>query len=186
MGKEVDAFLMRKWEYAFRVFFDVNRNGTLEWDDFQLLIEIIGEARGPMSDEYLSAKLALNEIWHKLTAAIGLKHDDKVTEEDWMAMWKKSLNGSTPDWQKLYLEYMFQLLDASGDKLVDQSEYIQVMGYFDISRSEATACFDKFALNEQGELVMAITYEKFVTLWEEYFTSTDMNSTGNYLLGFID
>ena len=33
-----------------------------------------------------------------------------------------------------------------GDKLVDQSEYLQVMGYFDISRSEAIACFDKFAL----------------------------------------
>lgn len=56
---------------------DVNRNGTLEWDDFQLLIEIIGDSRGQGSEEYLSAKLVLNEIWHKLISAIG-KHDDKV------------------------------------------------------------------------------------------------------------
>lgn len=57
---------------------DVNRNGTLEWDDFQLLIEIVGEARGLKSDEYISTKLVLSEIWHKLTDAIGLNHEDSV------------------------------------------------------------------------------------------------------------
>ena len=60
---------------------DVNRNGTLEWDDFQRLITIIGDTRGVKSDEYVSAKLALPEIWHRLTEATGIPENGKVDQK---------------------------------------------------------------------------------------------------------
>ena len=31
-----------------------------------------------------------------------------------------------------------------GDKLVDQAEYVQVLGFFGVSEENALKCFDKF------------------------------------------
>ncbi|VDP08095.1 unnamed protein product [Heligmosomoides polygyrus] len=62
-------------------------------------------------------------------------------------MWAEShTGGKEPAWQKAYLDYMFRLFDASGDKLVDLSEYVEVLGYFSIPREDAITCFDRFAV----------------------------------------
>uniref|UniRef100_A0A914SC73 EF-hand domain-containing protein n=1 Tax=Parascaris equorum TaxID=6256 RepID=A0A914SC73_PAREQ len=90
-------------------------------------------------------------------------------------MWQRTLTGEDPYWQKNYLEYMFQLFDASGDQLIDLAEYIEVLSYFNIGRMEAMP---------DGSQKMAIDYTKFCSLWDEYFHSKDLNAAGNYLLGY--
>ena len=37
---KLDPFLIRKWTHAFYVFFDLNRSGALDWQDFEDLIEV--------------------------------------------------------------------------------------------------------------------------------------------------
>ena len=86
-----------------------------------------------------------------------------------------------------------------GDRLIDQSEYIQVLGYFDIDRAEAVDAFDKFAKvpyfwfqaktmqfeNEEGHQLLAIDEKKFLECWDIYFHSKDIDAAGNYLFGYI-
>ncbi|VDM71101.1 unnamed protein product [Strongylus vulgaris] len=99
-------------------------------------------------------------------------------------MWAKSLSAAKePAWQKAYLDYMFRLLDASGDELVDLAEYVEVLGYFSIPRADAVACFDKFAVNSSGVHFNSIDHKKFNHLWQQYFHSTDIFDEGNHLLG---
>ncbi|KAK6043558.1 hypothetical protein COOONC_18937 [Cooperia oncophora] len=72
-------------------------------------------------------------------------------------MWAESLKDEKePAWQKAYLDYMFRLFDASGDKLTPS-----------------------------GSLFNAIDYDTFVNLWKQYFHSTDTNDVGNSLLGTV-
>ncbi|KHN74467.1 Spectrin alpha chain [Toxocara canis] len=333
----IDPFLLRKWEHAFVTFFDVNHNGVLEWEDFQLLIEVIKAMRGADSDVYRTADVALKEIWNRLieeTHIVSSDHaineryekvrhmadvrreklnkaitvhqfirdiDDEeswikekkllVSSDDygrdltgvqnlrkkhrrldnelashepqmqlvrekglellqssdvcvpeirqrmaaleeswdqirnitgqrgkkptlaqskmccyfrlirttrshqslkpqisllnWIAMWQRTLNGEETLWQKHYLEYMFKLIDASGDKLIDLAEYMEVLSYYNIGRMEAVTCFDKIAKTPEGSQKMAINYSEFCSLWDEYFNSTDLNASGNYLLGYV-
>uniref|UniRef100_A0A915APT9 EF-hand domain-containing protein n=1 Tax=Parascaris univalens TaxID=6257 RepID=A0A915APT9_PARUN len=175
---EIDPFLIRKWHHAFVTFFDVNHNGVLEWGDYRLLTEIIKAMRGENSDEYKSANIALKEIWDRLLEETHPNKDGNVSLVNWIAMWQRTLTGEDPYWQKNYLEYMFQLFDASGDQLIDLAEYIEVLSYFNIGRMEAVNCFDKFAKMPDGSQKMAIDYTKFCSLWDEYFHSKDLNAAG--------
>jgi hypothetical protein len=38
--KNVDSFLLKKWDHAFNVFFDMNKDGVLEWEDFEILVSV--------------------------------------------------------------------------------------------------------------------------------------------------
>ena len=70
-------------------------------------------------------------------------------------MWYTSMSdNSDQSWQKLYLDYMFRLLDISADNMIDLSEYIEVMAYYGIDRRHATWAFDKFALVERMKVVL--------------------------------
>ncbi|KAK6737140.1 hypothetical protein RB195_019685 [Necator americanus] len=181
---DVEPFLVRKWHYAFYTFFDLIGNNVIEWRDFQQLIDAIGSVRGASSEDHIAATLCLTDVWHLMCDTMHKEYSDKITLIDWIGMWADSLTAEKePAWQKAYLDYMFRLLDASGDKLVDLSEYIEVLGYFNIQREDAIACFDKFAVNPDGGQSNSIDYKRFVMLWQQYFRSTDINDPGNHLLG---
>uniref|UniRef100_A0A1I7T4T3 EF-hand domain-containing protein n=2 Tax=Caenorhabditis tropicalis TaxID=1561998 RepID=A0A1I7T4T3_9PELO len=177
-------FIESKWKHAFTTFFDLDRNGLIEWKDFKDLIEVIGEVRGRRSDFFLTARLCLPDIWQKMTEAIGKEEEDIITLSDWIQLCESSRKSvREPAWQKAYVEYMFKLLDESGDHLVDQAEYVQVLGYFGVNRKDANHCFDQFAFNHQGQLIHAIDKKKFHVLWKQFFHSEDPASPGNWLLG---
>ncbi|CAI4221423.1 unnamed protein product [Auanema sp. JU1783] len=184
--EDPNDFLQAKWKHAFYIFFDLNYNDFIDWNDFVTLMNLIELARGKHSDEYLTAKFCLTEVWDSMTEALDMQHDDKICLTDWISMWTKSMTLSkAPAWQKAYVEYIFKLLDASGDKLVDQAEYVQVLGYFGVPKTTALWCFDKFAIDDTGHPVHSIDYRRFLQLWKEFFTSTDVNARGNFLLGEI-
>ncbi|KAE9418274.1 hypothetical protein Angca_005900, partial [Angiostrongylus cantonensis] len=181
---QIERFLIRKWQYAFRTFFDLTGNNVIEWRDFQALIDAIGAVRGVDGEDHLAARLSLTHVWQAMTATVHKDTTDKITLVDWIRMWADSLTAEKePAWQKAYLDYMFHLLDASGDQLVDLAEYIEVLGYFSIPREEAISCFDKFAVNSAGGQCNSIDHKRFVDLWQQYFWSNDVNDVGNYLLG---
>uniref|UniRef100_A0A7I4Y849 EF-hand domain-containing protein n=1 Tax=Haemonchus contortus TaxID=6289 RepID=A0A7I4Y849_HAECO len=186
MFPNINAFLIRKWTYAFYTFFDLIGNNVIEWQDFQRLIDAIGLVRGEGGEAHKVALVSLTKVWKSMTEAMKKDVKDQITLLDWIGMWAESLKDERePSWQKAYLDYMFRLLDASGDKLVDLSEYIEVLGYFGISREEAIECFDKFAVGPDGSQSNAIDYQTFVELWRQYFHSLDINEVGNKLLGIF-
>ncbi|KIH44364.1 hypothetical protein ANCDUO_25611 [Ancylostoma duodenale] len=76
-------------------------------------------------------------------------------------MWANSLTAEKePAWQKAYLDYMFRLLDASGKRPAGRP-----------------------LRNPAGGQFNSIDYKRFLSLWQQYFRSTDINDVGNHLLG---
>ncbi|CAJ0607179.1 unnamed protein product [Cylicocyclus nassatus] len=184
MFPDIEPFLIRKWHYAFYTFFDLTGDEVIEWNDFEQLIEAIGSVRGMGGEEHIAARIRLGEIWHSMCNELDKDYHDKITMVDWIGMWAKSWSAAKePAWQKAYLDYMFHLLDASGDQLVDLAEYVEVLGYFSIPREDAVACFDRFAVNSKGTHFNSIDLKKFSELWQQYFHSTNINDDGNHLLG---
>ncbi|WKX94599.1 hypothetical protein Q1695_011685 [Nippostrongylus brasiliensis] len=184
MFPNIEPFLIRKWHYAFFTFFDLTGNNVIEWRDFQTLIDAIGAVRGVGGADHTAAQHSLTDVWRSMTDTIHKDVQEKITLVDWIGMWADSLTAEKePEWQKSYLAYMFRLLDASGDELVDLSEYVEVLGYFSIPREEAISCFDKFATDLEGGQFNSIDYKRFEKLWQQYFRSTDINDVGNHLLG---
>uniref|UniRef100_A0A914UZ17 EF-hand domain-containing protein n=1 Tax=Plectus sambesii TaxID=2011161 RepID=A0A914UZ17_9BILA len=146
----VDSFLEKKWKHAFQVFFDTNKSESLEKQDFDMLAEKIKQQRGEDSKAYRTAKASVDRIWKAAAAAatetdIVLKF--QVSIDEWIAMWSALvLQAKTADdWQNAYIDYMFTLLDASGDDKIDKNEYVQVMKLYGVGTNEAGSAFDKFA-----------------------------------------
>lgn len=186
MFPNIEPFLIRKWHYAFYTFFDLTGNNVIEWRDFQTLIDAIGAVRGEDGEEHTAARHSLTDVWHSMTETMKKDVNDKITLVDWIGMWAEShTGGKEPAWQKAYLDYMFRLFDASGDELVDLSEYVEVLGYFSIPREDAITCFDRFAVSPAGAQFNSIDYGRFMNLWHQYFRSTDINDVGNHLLGTV-
>nr|CAH7752055.1 unnamed protein product [Callosobruchus chinensis] len=64
---------------------------------------------------------------------------------------------SALEWQNQYLRFMFELEDASGDGSIDIDEFTS-------------------GKNE-------VSYEQFVDLWQQFFTSENPADPGNYIFG---
>jgi Ca2+-binding EF-hand superfamily protein len=185
--KNVDSFLLKKWDHAFAVFFDMNKDGVLEWEDFEILVSAIKHSRGEDSEDYRRALVAMKEIWQKLLSASDVDGDNKVSVDEWKHMWYTSMgNDDDLAWQQLYLDYVFRLFDTSADGVIDLSEFIESMAYYGIDKRHATWAFDKFAFGPKGQRVHAITRQQFNVLWKEYFQSLDVTKPGNYLFGDIN
>lgn len=39
-AKKVDEFLVKKWDRVFYTFFDLDKGGTINWKDFEILFEV--------------------------------------------------------------------------------------------------------------------------------------------------
>ncbi|MFH4983085.1 hypothetical protein AB6A40_009794 [Gnathostoma spinigerum] len=75
---EIDPFLRRKWQHAFANFFDLNKNGVVEWEDLCLLKTVIAKSRGEDSREFRKAETHLSRIWDKLVEATRVDRAENV------------------------------------------------------------------------------------------------------------
>jgi len=185
-----NPFLQRKWDRVFYTFFDLNKNGSIDYNDFEVLFANIAELRGEQSTEYKIAVDAMMSVWKGLLSAakgIDLSHepppDVTVSIEEWRKIWSEYNPRHMPIWQWEYLKYMFFLLDTSGDKYIDVHEYVDVMKIYKIEKDDATTAFTRFAVDAQGKKQEKIDYGDFLRLWNEYFMGKDEWIPGNYIFG---
>jgi len=185
---KVDPFLKDKWERAFYTFFDTNRSKALEWDDFEDIIKRIKTLRGADNPIYKVAEDALHKVWNGMLKNAGKSSGQVITMDEWISMWTTNLK--TPEaisgWQTDYLDYMFKLLDSSGDDLIDRGEYMDVMKSFDVPESNAGKAFDQFAFDDKGKPITGVNKQGFLKLWIEYFSSTDKKAHGNVVFGLME
>ncbi|RCN45554.1 hypothetical protein ANCCAN_08389 [Ancylostoma caninum] len=188
MFPDIEPFLIRKWHYAFYTFFDIIGNDVIEWRDFQQLIDAIGAVRGVGGEDHIAARISLTDVWHSMCETMNKDYKEKEEHLKLRISSKESA-----DWERehghqvLELEVLemviAKIFACPRDQLVDLSEYVEVLGYFSIPREDAIACFDKFAVNPEGGQFNSIDYKTFLSLWRQYFHSTDINDAGNHLLG---
>jgi len=186
----VDAFLKKKWDRVFYTFFDTNKNKVIDWNDFELVFTKIKELRGEDSTEYKIVEDAMGMVWRGLLEeAKGIdmlkdvSTDTVVSIDEWDKMWEKFNPKRLHIWQWEYLKYMFFLIDTSGDKFIDKTEYAQVMTMYGLDKAAAEKAFMKFAVDENNKKIEKINYGQFVRLFNEYFASPDKTKPGSFLFG---
>lgn len=82
------------------------------------------------------------------------------------------------DWQNKYMNFMFDLEDASTDGSIDVAEFALVCSSYGLEKKECEEAFAKMAKGNAE-----VTREQFAALWEEYFKSEDPSAPGNFIFG---
>lgn len=174
----VSEFRKKKLNFIFDTFFDVNKDGSIERDDFELAVEKIAKLRGftkgdsnynDLSDRFI-------QIWVKLQQTADSDGDNEVSRDEWVKLWETSVN---EEWKILYMEFMFRLQDTSEDGVIEVDEFSQVCVAFGVPPEDCKQAFDK--LSKNGTATVNFTY--YSEMWKEYFTSDDENAPGNCIFG---
>jgi hypothetical protein len=193
MPVRVDDFVKKKWNRVFDTFFDLNKGGTIDWEDFKILFEKVKDMRGAESNEYKIAQDAMLTVWKGLLSeAKGLAMTDEIPQDieisrdEWYKIWTHYDPKKMSIWQWEYLKFMFFLLDSSADKFVDVDEYSEVMKIYGVEPKESKLAFSCFALTKDGKKLDKIDYGIFVQLWNEFFASNDPNDRGAWLFGIVE
>merc|ERR550539_819288 len=84
-----------------------------------------------------------------------------------------------PKWLYKYLLFRFNLLDRTGDGVIDHEEFEYVLSEFGVSERMARQAFTIFTQNNTVDL----DFDYFVNLFEEYYLSDDPSDLGNFING---
>ncbi|KAG5872897.1 hypothetical protein JTB14_026363 [Gonioctena quinquepunctata] len=124
-----------------------------------------------------SQALPISEI---PSCKVHMMSDINVSVEEWASMWNEY--SKNPDnaleWQTQYLRFMFDLEDASGDGSIDVEEFTSVCSCYGLDPSECKQAFQKMAEGKKD-----VTYDQFVALWKQFFTSENSSDPGNFIFG---
>nr|CAD7401635.1 unnamed protein product [Timema poppensis] len=179
----ISDFRKKKLLYVFNVFFDVNQSGTIEKKDFELAIEKICRMRGWAAGDprYEETRNILLKIWDGLRQRADANKDGQVSHEEWCTMWDDYAKNTDNalDWQQRYMNFMFDLEDASGDGCIDEDEFTTVCSSYGLTREECQKAFVKFSSNKS----VKVTRDVFAELWKQYFSSENPQAPGNFIFG---
>jgi len=181
--KDVNPFLLKKWERVFSMFFDRNASAEVDWGDFYLVTRYVRDIYGAESDQMKFAKSSMKSLWEGLVGMADSNKDEVIQLDEWVEVLKKSNMQTQPKWFHDYMMFMFKLFDVSADEKLDLAEYTDGMTTYGFSVEEAHKAFHKFAVDAKGSSVPSIDSSQFKKLWLEYFYSTDSCALGNYLFG---
>ncbi|XP_076438886.1 calexcitin-2-like [Babylonia areolata] len=199
---DLSEFQKKKLLHEFHTYFDLNKDGALEWKDFDMAREKICQLSGWKlgTDKFLRTKELFTEIWRRLQDEGDANMDGKITAEEWVSMWqrfhkeslaeerkeKKGGEGDNtnriPDWLERYVEYKFNLYDRTGDGVIDADEFEYVLSDFGVPSKDARSCFLLFSNNN----AVKVDLSYFKTLSAEYYRSDDPSALGNFITGRLD
>ncbi|XP_058812288.1 calexcitin-1-like [Topomyia yanbarensis] len=178
----ISDFRKKKLLYVFNVFFDVNQSGEIDRKDFELAIEKICELRGwPVGNpRNTETHESMFKIWDGLRSKADKDNDGQVSVEEWCKMWDEYARDpdSVLDWQLRYMNFMFDLEDASNDGGIDAEEFSIVCSSYGPDKQECQQAFRKMAQGSDE-----VNREQFAELWREYFSTDDPTAPGNFIFG---
>jgi len=177
----MSEFRLAKLTYVFERFFDIDKNGTIEKEDFNLAVKQICKVRGwPETDpRYKAVQDSFIKMWEALSKRCYKKDNEKILPEEFVQLWRNT--EKIDDWEKVYIDLMFELQDTSGDSVIDEDEFASVCESYGINPAESRQAFNTFS--SHGHVPVDKKY--YEKLWKEYFGSDDPASLGNYMFGKI-
>jgi len=176
----VSALRKSKLNYVFDTFFDINKDGSIEQNDFEMAIENIAKLRGYKAGgpRYEDTKTSFLKIWENLRARADTNKDNAVSRDEWIEMWASS-DAANSEWKKLYMEFMFRLQDANADGGIDAEEFVSVTGTFGVPKDQAEKAFNAMSAGGKTEVNLSV----YTKLWNDFFTSDDASAVGNNIFG---
>ncbi|XP_055343656.1 sarcoplasmic calcium-binding proteins II, V, VI, and VII-like [Paramacrobiotus metropolitanus] len=174
-------FQTKKLIYLYRTFFDTDNNGTIEKDDFDLLLSKISKLRGwsAGSSQYATLQQRLDGIWNELKKA-DVDGDGQISEKEWLKLWSDVIfNKSNGQWIQLYQDFIFDAQDTSGDGNVDEGEFSALFTSLGVPADQCSNAFK--TVTAGGSPV--ITKDLFVKRFQEFISSSDVSAPGNSIFG---
>ncbi|XP_040577651.1 sarcoplasmic calcium-binding proteins I, III, and IV [Lepeophtheirus salmonis] len=132
----------------------------------------------------LSSASIINELNKDLQSEDELL-DELDNEEDGTdeSRWADFLNKTKlPLWLYKYFLFRFNLLDRTGDNIIDSEEFEYVLSEFGVKERNAKQAYVIFSKNNTLEL----DFDYFVHLCAEYYLSDDPSDLGNFINGKLD
>ncbi|XP_021346892.1 calexcitin-2-like isoform X1 [Mizuhopecten yessoensis] len=196
---ELSEFQKKKLIHEFHLFFDLNKDGNLEWKDMELARQKICDWSGWKlgCEKYTKTHELFRTIWRRLQDEGDENNDGKITIGEWLKMWtsfneqsikdaKKTdplpADRKLPDWLESYVEYKFNLYDRTGDGKIDAEEFEYVLADFGIPAKDARKAFLLFSGNNTRKVDLAY----FRELSTDYYRSDDPGALGNFITGKLD
>jgi len=175
-------FRLKKLTYVFERFFDTNASGTIEKNDFSLAVEQLCKIRGWNKDapEFPKVQKSFLTMWEVLRKRAYKEDDEEISPEEFVQLWRNP--GKIDDWEKVYMDLMFDLQDTSGDGVIDEEEFASVCDSMGVNPAESRQAFNTFS--RRGHVPVDKKY--YQELWMQYFQSDDPSSLGNFLFGKVN
>lgn len=178
----ISDFRKKKLLFLFNVFFDVNQSGEIDLKDFELAIEKVCQLRGWSAGSAKNTEThdVMIKIWEGLRSKADKDNDGQVSVEEWCNMWDAYAKdpSTAMEWQNRYMNFMFDLEDASNDGGIDAAEFSLVCSSYGLDKKECEEAFKKMSQGREE-----VTREQFAQLWQEYFSAEDPNAPGNFIFG---
>jgi len=139
-------FRRKKLIYVFKTYFDVDNSGAIDQHDFELAAERMCRIRNWDVNEGKGAETHQRflKVWDVLKGA-DTDSDGSVDEDEWCAMWEDYANGKRADleWQDLYRDFIFQIIDTSSEGTIEENEFIVVNTRGGVSRDDCVTAYNK-------------------------------------------
>ncbi|MBL1111018.1 EF-hand domain-containing protein [Streptomyces sp. 110] len=135
--------------------FDVNGNGVLEADDFDLMANNVIEA-APDADEAAkdAMRAAFRQYWTTLAMELDANGDGKITYEEYAA---RVLSPERFDSTiGVFAEALAALGDPDGDGLIERPAFVALMRAIGFERANIDATFDAFGPSGLDRIQVAI------------------------------
>jgi len=163
----LNDFQKQKIKFTFDFFLDYNKDGSIQWEDFEEMIKRYKEVnKGSLSDaDYKAMQASLEDEWRDLKGRADINKDDVVSWEEYLGMWEKTIGScksvaDLPAWCQNRIPFLFKGMDVSGDGIVDLEEFQNYCTNFALKCSDVPAVYNvitdggkvKFDLNRYKEL----------------------------------
>jgi len=181
--KNVNPFLLKKWERIFNIFFDLNATTGVDWGDFNLVLKKVRDIYGAESQQMDYARKSMKALWEGLCKMADTNHDDIVSLDEWITLLKNVDQKNEPKWFSEYLTFMFKLFDVSADGVMDMAEYADGMATYGFDEKYSHEAFKLFALDKNGNPAKNIDPKQWREYFHVYYFSTDPKAVGNHLFG---
>lgn len=161
---------------------DFDRSGTIEEDDFEAIGDNLSIVRDFDVDtpEYETIMGLTKGIWGNLVPFVQGTHG---TKEQWLQFMSALLDPKNAEKYQKYVQKfvstLYKLFDLNEDGYISQTEYIDLFIGLRIEVRFAPKAFKSLDTNNDGK----ISYEELVKSVDEFMTSDDPKSPGNWIFG---
>jgi len=164
---------------------DGNKDGYMVPEDWlaigRNLAAVVGLEQGTMPYEGLIA--TIGTVWDNLAPFLSDPNKLTATLDEWLQFEDEMAVNCDDAWYDHYVtkivQGVFDLLDPSGNGVLEENEYIDIMVCFRVEPRNGSAGFRRIDTNEDG----MISRREFEQAVREFHQSDEPDSPGNWFFG---
>ncbi|MEU8826226.1 EF-hand domain-containing protein [Streptomyces sp. NPDC048636] len=163
---------------------DRNKDGYLEWEDCQLLVDRYHKVYGLDRDDTRATSLQafLQMYWQELLRHSGTENQRLSQDEFIQANRLASIDTSRVNIVEGSAHAIFDCIDANGDNEISKDEFARYLReVWEITSPDALDTFTTLDADGDG----AISRQEFVRATREHFFSGDSNAAGSLFFGRV-